>query len=50
MRFAAIKPVTFRYWKELDLDGIPQFGLVTEEVEKVNPHYAIKAVTMLQIS
>jgi Chaperone of endosialidase len=33
----ALKPVTFRYKKELDRDGIPQFGLVAEEVEKVNP-------------
>jgi hypothetical protein len=32
-----LKPVTFRYKKELDPDGIPQFGLVAEEVEKVNP-------------
>jgi hypothetical protein len=29
--------VTFRYKKELDPDSIPQFGLVAEEVEKVNP-------------
>jgi hypothetical protein len=33
----ALQPVTFRYKKELDPDGIPQFGLVAEEVEKVNP-------------
>jgi Chaperone of endosialidase len=33
----ALKPVTFRYKKEFDSDGIPQFGLVAEEVEKVNP-------------
>src|SRR5262249_21110870 len=33
----ALKPVTFRYRKELDPEGIPQFGLVAEEVEKVNP-------------
>ena len=26
-----------RYKKELDPEGIPQFGLVAEEVEKVNP-------------
>jgi hypothetical protein len=32
----ALKPVTFRYKHELDPDGIPQFGLVAEEVEKVN--------------
>jgi len=33
----ALKPVTFRYNREVDPEGIPQFGLVAEEVEKVNP-------------
>src|SRR5439155_9329 len=33
----ALKPVTFRYKKEIDPDRIPQFGLVAEQVEKVNP-------------
>jgi len=33
----ALQPVTFRYKYELDPDGVPQFGLVAEEVEKVNP-------------
>jgi hypothetical protein len=33
----ALKPVTFRYKKEFDPTRIPQFGLVAEEVEKVNP-------------
>ena len=33
----ALKPVTFRYKQELDPAGIPQFGLVAEQVEKVNP-------------
>jgi len=33
----ALKPVTFRYKHELDPSGIPQFGLVAEEVEKINP-------------
>jgi len=32
----ALKPVTFHYKKEIDHDRIPQFGLVAEEVEKVN--------------
>jgi trimeric autotransporter adhesin len=32
----ALKPVTFRYKKEIDPKSIPQFGLVAEEVEKVN--------------
>jgi hypothetical protein len=33
----ALKPVTFRYKKEIDPTGTSQFGLVAEEVEKVNP-------------
>jgi len=33
----ALQPVTFRYKHELDPDGIPQFGLVAEQVEKVSP-------------
>jgi hypothetical protein len=33
----ALKPVTFRYKHDLDAKGIPQFGLVAEDVEKVNP-------------
>jgi hypothetical protein len=33
----ALKPVTFRYKKEFDRQGVPQFGLIAEEVEKVNP-------------
>jgi hypothetical protein len=33
----ALKPVTFRYKHELDPNGIPQFGLVAEDVQKVNP-------------
>ena len=38
----ALKPVTFRYKHELDPDGIPQFGLVAEEVEKVNPDLVVR--------
>jgi hypothetical protein len=33
----ALKPVTFQYKAEIDPKGIPQFGLVAEDVEKVNP-------------
>ena len=33
----SLKPVTFRYKHELDPEGIPQFALVAEQVEKVNP-------------
>jgi trimeric autotransporter adhesin len=32
----ALRPVTFRYKQEFDPEGIAQFGLVAEEVEKVN--------------
>ncbi len=33
----SLEPVTYRYKKNLDSKGIPQFGLVAEQVEKVNP-------------
>jgi uncharacterized coiled-coil protein SlyX len=33
----ALKPVTFRYKHDLDPKGILQFGLVAEDVEKINP-------------
>src|SRR5207245_11323829 len=33
----SLQPVRFRYKKELDPDGIPQFGLVAEDVAKVSP-------------
>jgi hypothetical protein len=33
----SLEPVTFCYKKELDPKAIPQFGLVAEQVEKVNP-------------
>ena len=35
----ALKPVTFRYKKAIDPQGIPQFGLVAEDVEKVSPDW-----------
>ena len=38
----ALKSVTFRYKQEIDPDGIPQFGLIAEEVEKVNPDLVIR--------
>jgi len=37
----ALKPVTFRYKHEIDPKRIPQFGLVAEEVEKVNPDLVV---------
>ena len=33
----ALKPVTFRYKKEIEPDSGHQFGLIAEEVEKVDP-------------
>ena len=33
----ALKPVSFRYRKELDPQGIQQWGLVAEDVQRVNP-------------
>ena len=38
----ALRPVSFRYKKDIDPQGIPQFGLVAEEVEKVNPDLVIR--------
>ncbi|MGB9476029.1 MAG: tail fiber domain-containing protein [Candidatus Udaeobacter sp.] len=38
----ALKPVTFRYKKEIDPTGTHQFGLVAEEVEKVNPDLVVR--------
>jgi hypothetical protein len=38
----ALKPVTFRYKKEIDPKGAPQFGLVAEDVEKVNPDLVVR--------
>ena len=38
----SLKPVTFRYKKEIDPAGKSQFGLVAEEVEKVNPDLIVR--------
>jgi Chaperone of endosialidase len=37
----ALHPVSFRYKKELDPKGVPQFGLIAEEVAKVNPELVV---------
>jgi hypothetical protein len=37
-----LKPVTFYYKHELDPDAIPQFGLIAEQVEKVNPDLVVR--------
>ena len=38
----ALKPVTFRYNKEIDPAGTSQSGLVAEDVEKVNPDLIVR--------
>ena len=38
----ALKPVAFRYKKDIDPAGTPQLGLVAEEVEKVNPDLVVR--------
>jgi len=38
----ALKPVTFRYKKEIDPHSISQFGLVAEDVGKVNPDLVVR--------
>ena len=38
----SLKPVAFRYKKEIDPAGTSQFGLVAEDVEKVNPDLVVR--------
>jgi hypothetical protein len=38
----ALRPVSFRYKKEIDPQGIREFGLIAEEVEKVNPDLVVR--------
>ena len=38
----ALKPVIFRYKKEIEPQKTPQFGLVAEDVEAVNPDLVIR--------
>jgi hypothetical protein len=38
----ALKPVTFHYKKEIDPAGMQQFGLVAEDVEKINPDLVVR--------
>jgi Chaperone of endosialidase len=38
----ALKPVSFRYKQEIDPARSPQFGLVAEDVEKVNPDLVVR--------
>jgi hypothetical protein len=39
----ALRPVAFRYKPDLDPDGVSQFGLVAEEVEKVEPALVVRS-------
>ena len=38
----ALKPVTFCYREEIDPTGTSQFGLVAEDVERVNPDLIVR--------
>ncbi len=38
----ALQPVSFHYKKEIDPKGVPQFGLVAEDVEAVNPDLVVR--------
>ncbi len=38
----ALRPVSFHYKKEIDPEGVPQFGLVAEDVEAVNPDLVVR--------
>ena len=38
----ALQPVTFRYKKDFDPTGTAQFGLVAEDVAKVNPDLVVR--------
>jgi hypothetical protein len=41
----SLRPVTFRYKKDLDPQGAAQFGLVAEEVAKVDPDLVVADAT-----
>ena len=38
----ALRPVAFRYKKDIDLAGTPQLGLVAKDVDKVNPDLVVR--------
>ena len=37
----ALRPVTFKYKPEIEAQGLPQFGLIAEEVEQVDPNLVV---------
>jgi hypothetical protein len=40
----ALQPVSFHYKKSLDPQGIPQYGLIAEQVAKVDPNLVVRDV------
>jgi len=38
----ALRPVAFRYKKDIEPAGTPQLGLVAEDVDKVNPDLVVR--------
>ena len=38
----SLRPVTFQYKAEIDPKGIPQFGLIAEEVNAINPDLVVR--------
>jgi trimeric autotransporter adhesin len=38
----ALEPITFRYKKQVDPENTPQFGLLAEDVEKINPDLVLR--------
>ena len=38
----SLRPMAFHYREEIDPGGTPQFGLIAEEVEKVNPDLIVR--------
>jgi hypothetical protein len=38
----SLRPVTFQYKPDLDSTGIPQFGLVAEEVNRIDPDLVVR--------
>jgi hypothetical protein len=40
-KLLALRPVTFKYKPEIEAQGLPQFGLIAEEVEQVDPNLVV---------
>jgi len=38
----SLRPVTFQYKPEIDSKGVPQFGLIAEEVNELNPDLVVR--------